>query len=81
MLKKDLEFSVLPFLIFVKYLIIEWIEEDSDLLTKWNTIKQSKVRFGKIEVGAVVDVEWEDETSPARIVKISGKYMESIDPK
>ena len=55
--------------------IIEWIGEDSDsVYTQWNIIKESEVRFGKIEVGAVVDVEWEDETSPAKIVKISGMY-------
>ena len=58
-----------------KCLIIEWIGEDSDsVYTQWNIIKESEVRFGKIEVGAVVDVEWEDETSPAKIVKISGTY-------
>ena len=81
MLKQELEFSVLPFWIFVKSLIIEWIGEDSDLVTKWNIIKETKVRFGKIKVGAVVDVEWEDETSPGKIVKIAGMYVESTDPK
>ena len=78
--KKELELIFcFPSFDFCKIsLIIEWIGEDSNLVTKWNIIKESKVRFGKIEVGAVVDVEWEDETSPAKIVKISGRYMESI---
>ena len=58
-----------------KCLIIEWIGEDSDsVYTQWNIIKEREVRFGKIGVGAVVDVEWEDETSPAKIIKISGTY-------
>lgn len=55
--------AILPFL--QKFMLIQWIEDPP----AWDVLPVSKIVNGLCEVGYICDVEYGEETSPAKILQ------------
>ena len=60
-----------------RYFLIQWIEQD----ISWDVVAEEKIRFSHQDdkakddlLGVVVDVDWQDETTLAKILRVSDMY-------
>ncbi|XP_041963513.1 early boundary activity protein 2-like [Alosa sapidissima] len=51
------------------FMLIEWVEDPPT----WDVLPVKKVIYGEIEVGNVCDVEYLEESSPARIIELGSR--------
>jgi len=57
----------------MRFMLIQWIEDPPT----WDVLSTDKIINGKCEIGGVCDVQYEEKSSPAKILDI-GKYVYSV---